>query len=69
MNYQVFIDDNFHYMDESERIIGKTYSTAGKAVAAAQLIVDDSCKFSAWDYAKSRCPSICIETADRICGS
>ena len=97
MNYQIFIDDNFHYMDESERIKGNTYNTAGKALAAAQQIVDeclkdlyrnglssdelydlyvssgkdpfiitsdDNCKFSAWDYAKSRCPGICKEMTD-----
>lgn len=97
MIYEIFIDDNYHYMDESERIKGKTYITASKALAAAQQIVDDclrdlyrnglssgelydlyvssgkdpfiitsddSCKFSAWDYAKSRCQDVCKEMAD-----
>lgn len=44
MNYQIFIDDNFYYMDESKRIKGQTYRTASKAQAAAEQIVDDCLK-------------------------
>jgi hypothetical protein len=41
MPYRVFIDDNFHYMDESERIDHGEFLTADEAVAAAKKIVDD----------------------------
>ena len=40
--YQIFIDDNFHYMDEDERIAGDVYATAEDAIAAAKKIVDKS---------------------------
>ena len=40
--YQVFTDDNFNYMDESERIAGDVFDTAEEAIAAAKKIVDDS---------------------------
>lgn len=39
--YQVFVDDNFHYMDESERYLLGTYATADEALAAARKLVDD----------------------------
>ena len=38
--YTVFVDDNFHYMDESERYTLGHFATYEKAVAAAKRIVD-----------------------------
>ena len=40
--YQVFIDDNFHYMDEGERIAGEVFDAAEEAITAAKKIVDNS---------------------------
>jgi hypothetical protein len=40
--YKVLIDDNFHYMDESERIEHGVFATAADAIAACQRIVEDS---------------------------
>ena len=42
MKYQIAVDDNFHYMDESERDYGDIYKTAEEAIAAAQHLVDKS---------------------------
>lgn len=42
MKYYVSVDDNFHYMDPSERDNGNVYSTAEDAVSAAKQIVDNS---------------------------
>jgi len=94
MKYHVSVDDNFHFLDTSERDAAGSYDTAEKALKAAQNIVDKSlkhlyksgytaeklfsdymdfgddpfivsddtsCKFSAWSYAESRCPSICTQ--------
>jgi hypothetical protein len=41
MAYKVFIDDNFHYQDESERVTHGQFETAEQAIAACQTIVDD----------------------------
>lgn len=41
MPYTVFVDDNAHYMDESERYKLGEYETATVAVAAARRLVDD----------------------------
>jgi hypothetical protein len=35
------IDDNFHYMDESERLTHGTFESADEAIAACKLIVDE----------------------------
>lgn len=40
MAYLVFIDDNFHYQDESERVKHGVFATPEEAVAACQSIVD-----------------------------
>lgn len=40
MPYVVFIDDNFHYMDESERYRHGEFATCDEAIAACQKIVD-----------------------------
>jgi hypothetical protein len=34
MSYQVLIDDNFHYQDESERVKHGVFATSEEAVAA-----------------------------------
>jgi hypothetical protein len=39
--YTVFIDDNFHYQDESERVTHGQFETAEEAIAACRSIVDD----------------------------
>jgi hypothetical protein len=47
MQYKVLVDDNFHYMDESERHELGEFATAAGAVAAARRIVDEYLA-SAW---------------------
>jgi len=42
MPYTVCVDDNFHFMDESERYTSGTYETYEEALAAAKAIVDRS---------------------------
>ena len=41
MRFTVFVDDNYHYQDESERYKQGDYPTAKAAVAACKQIVDD----------------------------
>jgi hypothetical protein len=41
MTYKVFIDDNFHYMDESERYELGEFSTLEAAIEASKKIVDE----------------------------
>ena len=41
MKYPVFVDDNFHYMDESERYQLGDFESLEEAVAACQRIVDE----------------------------
>jgi hypothetical protein len=41
MTYKVFIDDNFHYMDESERYELGEFPTLDAAIAASRKIVDE----------------------------
>lgn len=41
MKYQVFVDDNFHYMDESERYLHGEFDTADQAITACKKIVDE----------------------------
>jgi hypothetical protein len=41
MKYKVFIDDNFHYMDESHRYKLGEFNTLEKAIAACRKIVDE----------------------------
>ena len=40
MGYQVLVDDNFHYQDESKRVKHGVFATPEEAVAACQSIVD-----------------------------
>ena len=41
-SYEVFVDDNFHYMDEEERYSAAVFPTYGEALAHAKQIVDKS---------------------------
>lgn len=41
MTYTVLVDDNFHYMDESERYTHGEFETLEAAIAACKAIVDD----------------------------
>ncbi|MFZ0820501.1 MAG: hypothetical protein WAM91_10550 [Candidatus Acidiferrales bacterium] len=41
MPYKVLIDDNFHYMDESERIKHGEFETLEAAIEACKRIVND----------------------------
>ena len=42
--YKVMVDDNYHYMDESERYEHGVFRTADRAVAACKRIVDEYLK-------------------------
>jgi hypothetical protein len=42
--YKVLIDDNYHFMDESERIQHGVFATADEAIAACKRIVDECLK-------------------------
>lgn len=39
--YEVFVDDNFHFMDENERYKLAEFDTCKEATAACKKIVDD----------------------------
>ncbi|HMA37958.1 MAG TPA: hypothetical protein VKY74_26145 [Chloroflexia bacterium] len=39
--YEVFVDDNYHYMDERERYRRGAYPTCAAATAACRQIVDE----------------------------
>lgn len=41
MNYRVFIDDNFGFQRESERVTHGEFGTAEEAMAACRKIVDE----------------------------
>ena len=41
MGYKVFVDDNFHYMDEDERYCAGEYPDAESALALCRRIVDE----------------------------
>jgi hypothetical protein len=41
MKYTVLVDDNFHYMDESERYKWGEFDTREEAIAAAKKIIDE----------------------------
>jgi hypothetical protein len=42
--YVVYVDDNFHYMDESERYKLGEFDTEEEAIHAANKLVDDFLK-------------------------
>jgi hypothetical protein len=46
MTYKVFIDDNYHYMDESERITHGEFDTLEAAIEACKKIVNDCLAYS-----------------------
>jgi len=41
MTYKVFVDDNYHYMDEDYRYELGTYASYDEAVQASKKIVDE----------------------------
>ena len=41
MSYRVLVDDNYHYMDESERWTLGEYATYAEALAACKRLVDN----------------------------
>jgi hypothetical protein len=41
MKYRVLVDDNYHYMDESERYEHGEFDTLEEAVVACKRIVDE----------------------------
>ena len=41
MTYQVFVDDNFHFMDQSERYLHGEFDSYEAAIAACKKIVDE----------------------------
>jgi hypothetical protein len=41
MPYTVMIDDNFHYMDQDERLEHGTFATLEEALAVCRKLVDD----------------------------
>jgi hypothetical protein len=72
--FEVFVDDNFHYQDESERYKYGEYETYEAAVEVCKQIVDGELfhlyqssmsaeRFSAWDYARQRCDEICANSS------
>ena len=40
--YKILIDDNFHFMDESERTDHGDFATAEEAIAECKAIIDDN---------------------------
>lgn len=40
MKFKVYVDDNFHYMDESHRYKLGEFNTLAKAIEACKEIVD-----------------------------
>ena len=40
MKYTIYVDDNYHYMDASDRRKGGDFRSLGKAIASAKRIVD-----------------------------
>jgi len=50
--YTVYVDDNFHYMDENERYTEGEYDSKEEAIAVMKKIVDD-CILSAFNQDRS----------------
>jgi hypothetical protein len=40
MTYKIFVDDNFHFMDEDERYCAGEFETAAEALAKCRQIVE-----------------------------
>ena len=62
MKYTVYIDDNFHYMDEEERSSGGVFRSADEAKARAAEIVDRSIR---WERLQAKNPDDPDELYDR----
>ena len=62
MKYEVYTDDNFHYMDEGERSSQGSYDNPKDALAAARSIVDRSLR---WERLQSKNPNDPDELYDR----
>ncbi len=95
--WKVFVDDNFHYMDERERYLLGEFDSRVEAVAVCKKMVDDflssqfkpgmtterlfqhyssfgldpfivedepNSKFSAWDYARQVCRTMCVPSSE-----
>jgi (p)ppGpp synthase/HD superfamily hydrolase len=62
IQYKVYIDDNFHYMDESERDFAGVFSSAKEAIAQAKQIVDRSLR---WERLQATDPNNAEELYDR----
>lgn len=52
-SYQVFVDDNFHYMDEGERYKLGDFATFEEALNACKAIVDEFLKANYKEGAKA----------------
>ena len=48
MKYRNFTDDNFHFIDESERSSGGGFDTFEEALARAKELVDKSLRWERW---------------------
>lgn len=53
MSYQVFVDDNYHYMDEDERYKLGDFATYEEALNACKKIVDEYLQSSYKDGMKA----------------
>ena len=56
MTYKVFVDDNFHYGDESERYVAGEFETVESAVEYAKKIVDE-CVSQMFDHVREQKPN------------
>ena len=61
MKYTVFVDDNFHFMDEGERCKLGEFKSAEAAIAAARKIVDEFLKGSYTELGRSEIDGIAVE--------
>ena len=62
IQYKVYKDDNFHYMDESERDFVGVFSSAKEAISKAKHIVDRSLR---WERLQATDPNDSEELYDR----
>ena len=56
MSYRVLVDDNYHYMDESERWTQGEYATYADALAACERLVDKGVVVAAGVWSTRRPP-------------
>jgi len=57
-SYQVFVDDNYHYMDEGERYKHGDFATFEEALTACKVIVDEYLQ-SAYEEGMIRRRTVC----------